>query len=97
MDVGIERCTVEDLRGGDPEENAQALREVLLPGTHMNAKRNAVVLNAGVGLYVYGKADSIANGIDLARTTLISGKASEKLVEWIETVQVLRSLRPSSV
>lgn len=32
-------------------------------GSHTNAKRNAVLLNAGVGLYVYGKTNSIEEGI----------------------------------
>ena len=33
---------------GDAEENAALLREVLAPGEHKNAKRDSVVLNAGM-------------------------------------------------
>mmetsp|Transcript_6332 Transcript_6332/g.9195 ORF Transcript_6332/g.9195 Transcript_6332/m.9195 type:complete len:355 (+) Transcript_6332:78-1142(+) len=83
LDVGIPRCKVEDLRGGGPEENAEEFRKVLLGGDHTNAKRDAVVLNAGVGCYVYGMADSIPEGIQLARQVLNSGKANDKLQEWI--------------
>ena len=43
---------MEDLKGGDANENAALLREVLTGGAHTDAKRDAVVLNAGVGLYV---------------------------------------------
>jgi anthranilate phosphoribosyltransferase len=46
-DLGIERCSIEDLRGGETAENAALLREVLSGGAHRDAKRDAIVLNAG--------------------------------------------------
>ena len=91
LSVGIPRCTLLDLKGGDPDENAQALKDVLLGGDITNAKRDSIILNAGFGIYVYGLADSIENGIKLARETLNSGKASIKLQEWIQTTQSLKS------
>lgn len=91
LDVGIPRCKVEHLRGGGPEENAEEFRMVLEGGDHTNAKRDAIVLNAGVGIYVYGLADSIESGIDLARKTLNSGKAKETLKKWIETSSAIRN------
>jgi anthranilate phosphoribosyltransferase len=90
LDVGIPRCKVEHLRGGGPEENAEEFRKVLKGGDHTNAKRDAIVLNAGVGIYVYGLADSIESGVDLARKALVSGKADETLKKWIETSQKIR-------
>lgn len=87
LDVGIPRCVVEDLKGGGPEENAEEFRKVLLGGTHTNAKRDSIVLNAGVGCYVYGLVDTIEDGCKLARETLESGKASETLKIWIEASQ----------
>jgi len=84
LSIGIERCKVEDLKGGGPEENAQKFRKVLEGGTHNDAKRDSIVLNAGVGCYVYGLTDSIEEGCKLARTTLESGKAIELLDKWIE-------------
>ena len=83
------RCTVEDLRGGDAKENAALLREALEAGDHTNAKRDAIVLNAGVGCYVFGLADSIPAGIDLARAALNEGKGLATLDEWIATTQKL--------
>ena len=87
LSVGIERCKVEDLRGGGPEENADEFRKVLLGGDEMNAKRDAVCLNAGVGCYVYGMSDTIEEGVALAKKTLQSGKATEVLQTWIEVSQ----------
>lgn len=89
LDVGIQRCKVEDLRGGGPLENAEEFRKVLLGGEEMNAKRDSTCLNAGVGCYVYGLTDSIEDGVALAKTTLQSGKATEVLKTWIEVSQAI--------
>ena len=87
LTVGIPRCTLVDLKGGGPEENAQKFRDVLLGGTHTDAMRDAIVLNAGVGCYVYGLTESIEDGCQLARTTLESGRATEVLQQWIQVSQ----------
>ena len=76
-----------DLKGGGPEENAQKFKAVLEGGSHTDPKRDSIVLNAGVGCYVYGKTESIEAGCELARKTLESGKAAELLKKWISTSQ----------
>jgi anthranilate phosphoribosyltransferase len=86
---GIRRCVVEDLKGGDKTQNAEELKTVLEPGSHTNAKRDSIVLNAGVGCYVYGQARSIKEGIKLARRTLEDGGGWEKLDDWIETSKLI--------
>lgn len=91
LDVGVERCVVEDLKGGGPEENAEKFRQVLLGGSHTDAKRDSIVLNAGMGCYVYGLVDSIEEGCKLARETLESGKATKLLQQWIEASQEIGS------
>eukprot|EP00578_Thalassiosira_sp_NH16_P014248 CAMPEP_0181110734 /NCGR_PEP_ID=MMETSP1071-20121207/18877_1 /TAXON_ID=35127 /ORGANISM="Thalassiosira sp., Strain NH16" /LENGTH=356 /DNA_ID=CAMNT_0023194535 /DNA_START=78 /DNA_END=1148 /DNA_ORIENTATION=+ len=81
--VGIKRCKVEDLRGGDPAQNAKEFEMVLDGGEwETNAKKDAIVLNAGVGCYVYGLAETIEEGCTLAKKTLISGKGAEVLKDW---------------
>ncbi|GMI37296.1 hypothetical protein TrCOL_g10050 [Triparma columacea] len=87
LDIGIPRCDVLDLKGGEPEENMLEFRKVLQGGDHTNAKRDSVVLNAGVGCYVYGLADTIEEGVKLARKTLESGKATDTLDNWIKVSQ----------
>jgi len=87
LDIGIPRCDLIDLKGGGPDENAEKFRNVLLGGVHTDAKRDAIVLNAGVGIYVYGITSTIEEGCALARTTLESGKATELLQQWIAVSQ----------
>jgi anthranilate phosphoribosyltransferase len=58
-------------------------------GDHTNAKRDAVLLNAAMGVYVYGLADSIESAFAIAKETLASGKAIETLDTWIKTTQAL--------
>ena len=78
---GLERCTREDLRGGSPAENAELTRAVLRG--EKGAKRDAVLLNAGASLYIGEKADSIAQGIELAREIIDSGRAEQLLEKFI--------------
>lgn len=87
LDIGIQRCIVEDLKGGGPEENAEKFKQVLEGGKHSDAKRDAIVLNAGVGCYVYGLTPSVEEGCKLARETLEEGKAAELLKKWTEVSQ----------
>lgn len=77
---GFERCAKADLEGGTPEENA-AITRAILQG-EKGHKRNAVLLNAGAGLYIAGKAESMEAGVKLAAELLDSGKANETL-EWL--------------
>ena len=49
------------------------------PGEERGAKREIVLLNAGAALYIGGKAESIADGIILAKEAIDSGKAAEVL------------------
>jgi anthranilate phosphoribosyltransferase len=91
LSVGIPRCTLEDLKGGGPQENAQRFVDALQGGSHTDAKRDAVVLNAGFGCYVFGLASTVAEGIQLARSALEEGKAAQKLQDWIEASQAIQN------
>lgn len=79
---GLNRCKKEELTGGTPDENAAITKAVLAGG--QGARRTAVVLNAGAGLYVAGKADSIEAGVRLAEELIDSGKAEKKLEEFVK-------------
>lgn len=79
---GLTRCKKEELTGGTPDANA-AITKAVLAG-EQGARRTAVVLNAGAGLYVAGKADSIEEGIRLAEELIDSGKAEKKLEEFVK-------------
>ena len=84
-ELGLSRCTKEDLRGGAPEENA-AITRAILRGEH-GPKRDAVLLNGGAALYIGGKADSLKAGVQLAAKLIDSGAADKKLDEFIRARQ----------
>lgn len=79
---GLTRCRKEDLRGGNPTENAQITRDIL--NGAKGAKREATLLNAGAALYIGGKAESIKDGVNLAADIIDSGKAMLTLEKFIE-------------
>ena len=76
-DFGFTRCTKDDIRGGDPAENA-AVTLAILKGAQ-GPKTDIVLLNAGAAIYVGGKAKDIAEGIEVARQMIASGAALKKL------------------
>ena len=81
-EVGLERAPIEALRGGDPEANAQAIRD-LLDGQH-GPYRDIVLMNAGAAFVVAGKAETLADGIELAREVINSGRAEQALARLVE-------------
>ncbi len=76
-DYGFELCSKEKLVGGDAQKNAEIAKDILSGKT--GAERDIVLLNSGVVLYLSGKAQSIEDGIELARNTIDSGKAMRQL------------------
>ena len=76
-DAGLPRARPEALKGGDPAQNARALREILAGAR--NAYRDVAVLNAGIALIVAGQVTDLREGASRADTALASGKARETL------------------
>lgn len=72
----------EAIRGGDAKENANILLEVLKG--KKGAYRDTVLLNAGLGIFAGGKASTIEEGIEMAKESIDSGAALEKLHTLIE-------------
>jgi anthranilate phosphoribosyltransferase len=81
LDLGIERCDPEELRGGSPAENAQKIRDVFDGGN--GGRRSAILLNAAGAIAAAGHARDLKEGIGIARETLDSGAAAEKLEQLI--------------
>jgi len=81
LDLGIDRCDPEELRGGTPAENAQRIREVFAGGN--GGRRSAILLNAAGAIAAAGHAEDLREGIDIARDALDSGAATEKLEQLI--------------
>ena len=76
-DFGFKRCQKSDIQGGTPEENA-ADTLAILQGAQ-GPKTDIVLLNAGAAIYIGGKADSIAAGIEKARQLIASGAAMKQV------------------
>ena len=81
-EFGFVKCSIEDLVGGDPKENARITLDILKG--QKGPKRNAVVLNSAAGLYVAGAAESIGDGVKIAEDMIDSGKALQQLENFIE-------------
>jgi anthranilate phosphoribosyltransferase len=74
------------LKGGDAKENAGIIRCVL-SGNQTGPIADAIALNAGVGCYVYGMDDSIADGVNRCREVLRSGAGIRTLELWAKSSQ----------
>ena len=81
-DLGFNDCSLADLKGGSPEENARITLAILRG--EAGPRRDTVILNAAVALYVAEKAQKVEDGILLAAESLDSGRALNKLNEFIE-------------
>ena len=81
-DFGMERCAKEDLKGGDPKENAQIVRRIF--EGEKGHKRNAALLNAGAALYLNDKASNMEEGVKVAAALVDSGKAMETLEKLVK-------------
>jgi anthranilate phosphoribosyltransferase len=77
-DVGLNRCTLVDLKGGDtPEESAAILRDIL--GGAEGPRRNMLLFNSGAALYAAGKVSGLTPGVARAAELIDSGAALAKL------------------
>ena len=80
-DAGLPRHPLAAIRGGDPAENAVALRRLLQGET--GAYRDAVLLNAAAALMVAGRANDLREGAEEAAEFLDNGLANALLDCWI--------------
>ncbi len=81
-DAGLERSSFEDLKGGDAEHNADALRHVL--GGKPSAFRDAAVMTAAAALVVAGKETGLKQGVATAQRAIDSGAAEAALSKLIK-------------
>ncbi|MCD6197131.1 MAG: anthranilate phosphoribosyltransferase [Deltaproteobacteria bacterium] len=76
-DAGLNPCKVEDLKGGDAEENARILKDIISGKT--GPKRDMVLLNAGAAIFLADRAKSLREGVLLAAESIDSMEAMTKL------------------
>ena len=90
-DVGVQLRTDEELErdcaGGTPEQNAAATRMILgleQPVSARPAALDLAVINAGAAIYVAGGANSIADGVQAARSALAEEGAARALESYVQ-------------
>lgn len=82
-DFGLTRGAKAEIVGGTPEQNADITLDIL-DGKERGTRRTAVLMNAGAGLYVGGKASSLKDGVELAGKLIDDGSAKKVLDNFIE-------------
>jgi len=80
-DLGIQKASLTDLRGGDSKRNAEIINGVLV-GRNGPA-RDIAVLNAAAAVFVSGIASGLEDGITKAAEAIDSGSAAAKLQQWV--------------
>jgi len=86
-DLGLRPCRMEDMIGGDAQENAEAIRQ-LFSGVK-NAYRDIVLANAGACFYVSELSGTLQEGVKMAANVIDSGAATRKLDQLIRTTGAL--------
>jgi len=81
-DFGMQRASLEEIRGGDGEENTRIFKDILRGGK--GAKRDIVLINTAACLVAAGRAKSFKEGIKIAKDSIDSGKANKKLESLVE-------------
>ena len=81
VDLGVERCDPDELRGGTAAENATSIREVFAGAG--GGRRTAILLNAAGAIAAGGHAEDLREGLELAREALDSGAAASRLEQLI--------------
>jgi anthranilate phosphoribosyltransferase len=76
-ELGIPRCSIEELRGGSPSDNAAAIRAVFAGAD--GGRRDAILLNAAGAIAAGGHAADLREGLEVARRTIDSGAAADRL------------------
>ena len=80
-DFGMPRAAIRDLQGGDREENARIIRQVL--GGETGPRRDIVLMNAAAALVVGNKAEDLKEGVALAAAAIDERSAAGKLEDLI--------------
>ncbi|MEY9211897.1 anthranilate phosphoribosyltransferase [Thermobifida halotolerans] len=91
--LGFPRGSAADLRGGDAEDNAEAVRRLVRGET--GPVRDAVLLNAAAALAAFtglsGRLeDDVAAGVERAARAIDSGAAADLLDRWVRFSAALR-------
>lgn len=80
-DFGLSNCKFDEIAAQTPEESLQLVRDAF--AGEKSGVQDMIALNAGAGLYIAKKVNSIADGVELAFTLMNNGKAADKLAAYV--------------
>ena len=81
QDFGLSASGLDEIAAQSPEDSLRLVREAF--SGEQSAVQDMIALNAGAGLYIARKVDSIADGVELAFTLMNNGKAADKLAAYV--------------
>ncbi len=81
---GVKTASVGDLQSSTAEESAEILFKILSGKTMDDAKTEIVLVNSAAGIIVGGKGENFAEGMEIARKSIASGAAYNKLIELVK-------------
>jgi anthranilate phosphoribosyltransferase len=81
--VGLASGPLEELAGGEPDDNAHIIRGVLGGGV-VGAARTAVLMNAGAAIHISGQVEGLEAGVARAAESIDTGAALEALARLVE-------------
>jgi anthranilate phosphoribosyltransferase len=80
-DFGLSNCKFDEIAAQTPKESLQLVRDAF--AGEKSGVQDMIALNAGAGLYIAKKVNSIADGVELAFTLMNNGKAADKLAAYV--------------
>ena len=81
QEFGITTSPFEEISAQSSEQSLRMVQEAF--SGEQSAVQDMIALNAGAGLYIARKVDSISDGVELAFTLMNNGKAADKLAAYV--------------
>ena len=85
-ELGLKTGNLDDIRISSPEESAVIIKKIF-SGEDQGTARDIALANAAGALFVAGIVDDLPTGVNLAKSTVDSGKAADKLQELVQNTQ----------
>ncbi len=79
---GLQTASIDKIKGGDKRKNAEIIVSMLKG--KKDVVRDMVLMNAAVALVIAGKTEDFVEGVEIAKESIDSGKAYDKLLELIQ-------------
>jgi anthranilate phosphoribosyltransferase len=86
VELGIKKTEMKELIGGNSAVNAEIIKNIL-SGTSTDAQRDVVLLNSAFAIHVSGAAATLEQGLEMARSSINSGSAANRLADLVKATK----------